>query len=115
MKQKKLLMLIAMVLVVVLCASVLTACKKDKDKGNGNNDAKVYSYRMGPADLPTSWNYHTYQSNSSTYILDYASDALYTFDYNDDLSGYKIVPSMAAGDPVDVTAEYVGKYGITDS
>lgn len=33
MKQKKLLMLIAMVLVVVLCASVLTACKKDKDKG----------------------------------------------------------------------------------
>ena len=114
MKQKKLLMLIAMVLVVVLCASVLTACKKDKDKGNGNNDAKVYSYRMGPADLPTSWNYHTYQSNSSTYILEYASDALYTFDYNDDLSGYKIVPSMAAGDPVDVTAEYVGKYGITE-
>lgn len=113
MKQKKLLMLIAMVLVVVLCASVLTACKKDKDKGN--KDAKVYTYRMGPADLPTSWNYHTYQSNSSTYILDYASDALYTFDYNDDLSGYKIVPSMAAGDPVDVTAEYVGKYGITES
>lgn len=111
MKQKKLLMLIAMVLVVVLCASVLTACKKDKDKDN--KDSKVYTYRMGPADLPTSWNYHTYQSNSSTYILDYASDSLYTFDYNDDLSGYKIVPSMAAGDPKDVTAEYVGKYGIT--
>ena len=88
MKQKKLLMLIAMVLVVVLCASVLTACKKDK--GKDNKDSKVYTYRMGPADLPTSWNYHTYQSNSSTYILDYASDALYTFDYNDDLSGYKL-------------------------
>ena len=36
MKQKKLLMLIAMVLVVVLCASVLTACKKDK--GNPHQD-----------------------------------------------------------------------------
>lgn len=113
MKQKKLLMLIAMVLVVVLCASVLTACKKDKDKDK-DKDSKVYTYRMGPADLPTSWNYHTYQSNSSTYILDYASDSLYTFDYNDDLSGYKIVPSMAAGDPKDVTAEYVGKYGINE-
>ena len=61
MKQKKLLMLIAMVLVVVLCASVLTACKKDKDKDKDNKDSKVYTYRMGPADLPTSWNYHTYQ------------------------------------------------------
>lgn len=36
MKQKKLLMLIAMVLVVVLCASVLTACKKDQKPGSSN-------------------------------------------------------------------------------
>lgn len=76
------------------------------------DDGKTYTYRMGPSDIPEAWNLHTYQSNSSTYVLDYAGDALYTFEYNDDFSGYKIVPSMAAGDPIDVTSEYVGKYGI---
>lgn len=76
------------------------------------DDGKTYSYRMGPADIPESWNVHTYQSNSSTYVLDYTSEGLYTFDYNDDMSGFKIVPSMASGDPVDVSAEYVGKYGV---
>lgn len=78
------------------------------------DDGKLYSYRMGPADLPDSWNVHTYQSNSSTYILDYSSDALYTFDYNSDYSGYVIVPSMAKDFPVDVTADYVGQYGIVE-
>ncbi|MGN1207073.1 MAG: ABC transporter substrate-binding protein, partial [Eubacteriales bacterium] len=74
----------------------------------------TYSYRMGPSDIPEAWNVHTYQSNSSTYVLDYTSDALYTFEYNDDFSGYVIVPSMAAGDPVDVTAQYVGQYGVQE-
>ena len=101
-------------------------CGADYDDGKDNNtddnndpviegykdDGKTYSYRMGPSDLPDAWNVHTYQSNSATYVLDYSSDALYTFDYNDDYSGYKIVPSMAKDYPVDVTSEYVGKYGI---
>jgi len=78
-------------------------------------DGKTYTYRMAPSDLPTAWNLHTYESNSSTYVLDYSSDALYTFDYNDDYTGFQIVPSMAAADPVDVTADYVGKYGVTEA
>ena len=78
------------------------------------DDGKTYSYRMGPSSLPTSWNLHTYQSNDATYILDYAGDSLYTFEYNDDFTGYVIVPSMASGDPVDVTAEYVGRYGVAE-
>ena len=80
----------------------------------GIYDPEVYSYRMGPADLPTAWNVHTYQSNSSTYVLDDTSDSLYTFDYNEDMTGYVIVPSMASGAYTDVTAEYVGKYGIKE-
>ena len=137
--------IIALLLVLVMCFSMLASCKKkckdhvdanddlkcdkcgaDFDDGKENkpgpggdapagyvDDGKTYSYRMGPADLPNSWNIHTYQSNASTYVLDYSSDALYTFDYNDDYTGYKIVPSMAKDYPVDVTSEYVGKYGIT--
>ena len=69
------------------------------------HDTHTYSYRMGPSDLPTAWNFHTYQSNSATYILDYSSDSLYTFDYKDEnLDSFTIVPSMASAMPVDITA-----------
>ena len=137
--------ILALLLVVVMCFSMLASCfgpkcehvdanddgkcdkcsenyedGEDVEKpgpgtdpvGGYKDDGKTYSYRMAPADLPDSWNLHTYQSNSSTYVLDYSSDALYTFDYNDDYSGFVIVPSMAKDYPVDVTSEYVGKYGI---
>ena len=122
--------LIRILLLVLALAMVLPmafACKKDGNKPDGgkNNDGnttqrgyrddgKTYSYRMGPSDIPTAWNVHTYQSNSSTYVLDYTSDSLYVFEYNDDFTGYKIVPSMASGYPVDVTAQYVGKYGVQE-
>ena len=76
-----------------------------------DNDGE-YSYRMAPSDIPTAWNLHTYESASSTYILDYTGDALYTFDYNEDATGFVIVPSMASAMPVDVTAQYAGQYGI---
>ena len=63
MKQKKLLMLIAMVLVVVLCASVLTACKKDKGNddenvtkpGTGWEDPKMYTMREYTSQMPSQW------------------------------------------------------------
>ncbi len=77
-------------------------------------DDKYYTYRMAPSDLPEAWNIHTYQSNSATYVLDYSSDSLYTFNYNDDFTGYKIEPAMAKEFPIDVTSEYVGKYGIKE-
>ena len=120
MKQRKLMAILAVVLVLVLVAGVLAACNpKEKPRPTpdpvnptGIYDEGVYSYRMGPSDLPTAWNVHTYQSASSTYVLDYSSDSLYTFDYNEDYSGYVIVPSMASGAFTDVTSEYVGKYGI---
>ncbi len=127
--RKKSTMLLALVMAAVMLFS-LAGCKDDGGKNpsssstaadsQGNvpsgegyvDDGKQYTYRMAPSDIPESWNYHTYQSNSSTYVLDYTSDGLYTFAYNDDFTGYKIVPGMAADYPVDVTADYVGKYGI---
>ncbi len=74
-----------------------------------------YTWRSAPSDLPTNWNYHDYETSSATYVLDYTSDALYTFDYNDDYTAYRIVPSMASGDPIDVTEEYAGQFGIPAS
>lgn len=107
---KKTLALLLACLMVVSCFA-LTACRRDK-KREGEGE---YTYRMGPSDLPTAWNPHTYESNSSTYVLDYTGDALYTFDYKDvdnPSLGFEIVPSMAADVPEDVTADYAGQFGI---
>ena len=113
------------ILVSVLAAAMffpaLASCGKKKQPQEpqvdlneyaGPSDEKHYTYRLGPSDIPTSWNIHTYQSNSSTYVLDYTTDSLYTFDYNDTGDGYKIVPGMAKAFPVDVTSEYVGRFGV---
>lgn len=75
---------------------------------NPGETTSTYTYRLATDSLPTSWNIHTYQSNSATYVLDYTEDGLYTFDYNDTKDGYKIVPSMATAMPVDVSSNYVG-------
>lgn len=128
MKQKKLLMLIAMVLVVVLCASVLTACKKDKGKDNkpyditkrastGWEDSRQYTLREYTAQMPGQW--CTIISNDSVDndMESYMTSAFYEFNYKFDADG-KIVPGAytveysAATKLEDVTKKYAGKYGL---
>lgn len=74
----------------------------------------TYTFNEALSVFPTNWNPHTYETNTETEIGDYVQDGFYTFDYNDDESGYKVVPAMAVGEPEDVTAQYVGQYGITE-
>ncbi len=138
---RKLISFLALILVIAM-ALPLVACqtpadttapsgpinpdniKPDNGGNNGGNnnttnltgikDPKYYTYRMAPSDLPVHWNLQDYESNSSTYVLDYTGDSLYGFDYNDDLTGYKIVTEMAKEFPIDVTADYVGQYGVVE-
>lgn len=125
MKQKKLLMLIAMVLVVVLCASVLTACKKDKGNGDGNvtkpgtgwEDAKMYTMREYTAQMPSQWCTILSSDNVNNEMESYFTSAFYEFNYKFDANG-KIVPGAytveysAATKLEDVTKKYAGKYGL---
>ena len=101
------------------------APKTDDNKGNEAADPTAapteapavpatYTYNTASSVFPTNWNPHTYQTATDNDILSYISDGFYTFDYNDTLDGYEVVPAMAVGDPVDVTADYVGKYGIVE-
>ena len=76
--------------------------------------AGTYTYNYALAEFPTNWNYHTYQTNIDAEILDYISSSFYVFDYNETKDGYAMVDGMAVGDPVDVTADYVGQYGIVE-
>lgn len=128
MKQKKLLMLIAMVLVVVLCASVLTACKKDKGKDNkpyditkrastGWEDSRQYTLREYTAQLPGQWCTIVSSDSVDNDMESYMTSAFYEFNYKFDADG-KIVPGAytveysAATKLEDVTKKYAGKYGL---
>lgn len=128
MKQKKLLMLIAMVLVVVLCASVLTACKKDKGKDNkpyditkrastGWEDSRQYTLREYTAQLPGQWCTIVSSDTVDNEMESYMTSAFYEFNYKFDADG-KIVPGAytveysAATKLEDVTKKYAGKYGL---
>lgn len=125
MKQKKLLMLIAMVLVVVLCASVLTACKKDKGNGGGNvtkpgtgwEDAKMYTMREYTAQMPSQWCTILTSDNVNNAMESYFTSSFYEFNYKFDANG-KIVPGAytveysASTKLEDVTKKYAGQYGL---
>lgn len=131
MKQKKLLMLIAMVLVVVLCASVLTACKKDKGKDNkpyditkrastGWEDSRQYTLREYTAQMPGQWCTIVSSDSVDNDMESYMTSAFYEFNYKFDADG-KIVPGAytveysAATKLEDVTAKYAGRYGLAAS
>lgn len=77
-------------------------------------DDATYTYNYALTDFPTNWNVHTYQTNTDTEILGYITEGFYEFDYNDTMDGYKIVPGAAAAEPVDVTADYIGQYGLVE-
>jgi len=73
-----------------------------------------YTYNTALSEFPTNWNYHTYQTATDAEILDVITGGFYSFDYNETMDGYAMVPSMATGDPVDVTADYIGQYGLEE-
>lgn len=115
--------LLALLLAVVMVIGVFAGCDNtdtpDPTQGTEGTTAPAttpatYTYNYALSEFPTNWNYHTYQTNIDADILDYITAGFYTFDYNETMDGYKMVPSMAVGEPKDVTAEYVGKFGIEE-
>ena len=74
----------------------------------------TYTYNTALSEFPTNWNYHTYQTATDAEILDYISDGFYVFDYNETMDGYAMVPGMAVGEPEDVTADYIGQFGLEE-
>ena len=85
----------------------------------GEAQEGVYTYQDSVSMLSSSWNRLTYQTTDQAYPLDFMSSGLYSFFFNDDFSGYEIVPEMAAAMPVDVTeavkaADTENVYGIPE-
>ncbi|MCM1102523.1 MAG: ABC transporter substrate-binding protein [Clostridium sp.] len=84
-------------------------------RGGAPADENVsYTYNMSTTAFPTNWSPALQQTNEDGTLLQYLTAALYTFDYNDTMDGYQLVPLAAAGEPTDVTADYVGQWGIEE-
>ncbi len=82
--------------------------------GDQNGTDGTYTYNSALSTFPTNWNPHTNQTAIDSEILDYISEGFYSFDFNDAKDGYKLIPQAAKDFPTDVTAQYVGKYGIKE-
>ena len=98
--------ILAILLCVAAVTGLFTGCRDRQPT------AETYTYHDALPVFPTNWNPCTYQTTTDAQILDYITDGFYTFDYNAGMTGYEMVDAMAVGDPVDVTGEYVGQYGI---
>ena len=112
--------LLALLLAVVMVIGVFAGCDNETvdptqgTEGTTTATPATYTYNYAMSEFPTNWNYHTYQTATDAEILDYITAGFYTFDYNETMDGYKMVPSMAVGEPKDVTEQYVGKFGIVE-
>ncbi len=106
--------LLSRALCALLSATMLFGAAACAKKPGSTDDAGAYTYNLALTVFPTNWNPHTYQTNDDAVILDYISQGFYTFDYNDTKDGYQLVPAMATEEPIDVTSEYVGKYGVKE-
>lgn len=81
--------------------------------GRDYTDVNYYTYRQYlTSTAGMKWSPLTWETTSDAYILDYTTSGFYSFVPNEDLSGWTIVDEMAQGAPVDVTAQYVGQFGI---
>ncbi len=76
--------------------------------------ADTYSYDLGTTSFPTVWDPLRYQTATDAIITDYVSSSFYAMDYNETMDGYEYKPLAAVDFPVDVTADYVGQFGIKE-
>lgn len=83
--------------------------------GKDYSDPAFYTfndYTSGTSNMK--WSTHTWETADDSAILDYITRGFYGFELSDDLEGWAITCEMASELPVDVTSEYVGKYGIQE-
>lgn len=112
-----LLLAAVMVLSLAACSSETTPAATDAPATNATEAPSApdtYTYNTALSEFPTNWSPHSNQTSVDSEILSYVSAGMYVFDYNDDKDGYSLIPGMAVDYPEDVTADYIGQYGLEE-
>lgn len=112
----------------LFCSFALTACvsgnKQDAKTKQASfvasaDDNPTYTYNTFTSVSPSNWNELTYQDNNDTQIMNYIQSPFFEFDYQFDSNGnivsgkFDVEYSFATG-LEDVTADYVGQYGVEE-
>ena len=116
--------LMAMLLVVVMMASMFVACNPagstDGDKSTlGHKDPKNYTYTTYLTLSPSNWNELTYQDNNDTEVMSWIGSSFFIYDFKYDENG-EIIPGefemeySAATKLEDVTSTVDAKWGYTE-
>ena len=121
---KRLTKLVALVLALVMCTAVLTACPGPQDKTN-----TTVTYNSYTTVMPSNWNEFTYADGNDTQIMSYIGSSFFEYDYkfeNDQkfladgsinkagiVSGGFTTNYSAATKLEDVTGEVDAKWGYT--
>ena len=81
--------------------------------GKDYTDEKVYTFNDSIADTSTlNWNPLSWETHDDDVMLSFLSSGLYEYVLNEAGDSWSVIPEMAAEYPVDVTADYAGKYGV---
>lgn len=127
MKQRRIIAILAMVLVLVLAIGLFAACdntkKPDPDVKPSDNtgwrDSKMYTNNDYTSLMPSQWTTIVSNDNANSSLESYFTSAFYEFNYKFDADG-SIVPGAytleysAATKLEDVTAKYAGRYGLAE-
>lgn len=110
----------------IFAGTVKTAKRKDGDgaigyeicegmAGKDYTDEGVYTFNTAIADgSGLNWSPFACADEVSAQMLSYVSTGLYDIVLNKEKNGWSVVCEMAAELPVDVTSDYVGRYGIEE-
>ena len=85
-------------------------------EGKDYTDEKYYTYNDFTSAIVSSmnWDVLSWETSDDSAITDNIITGFYGFHMNSDKTGYSITPEAAADYPVDVTAEYVGQFGVEE-
>ena len=100
------------IIALLLAACMLIACAAMAEETAEVKD--TYTYNVAMTVFPTNWSPFQNQTATDSEILDWISTGYYRFDYNETMDGYVLVPDLAAEEPIDVTADYIGQYGLEE-
>jgi ABC-type oligopeptide transport system substrate-binding subunit len=74
---------------------------EDGEPGN----AGEFTYRTALSGNPKTWNHWVYDDGTTSDVMDLYLGSLYNYEFNEDKSGYVLLPSMAKADPTPVNEE----------
>lgn len=77
--------------------------------------AGEFTYRQSVTEEPENFSPFEWYTEVEQTVLEYTTMGLYAAVLAEDGASYEIVPEMAAAMPVDVTADYLGSYGVPEN